>query len=72
MGDKLNASGGREAAVTARTRIEWIKFEECGKLLNGRKLLWKMKEQIHWSCVRLAMLLLGVRHGVCKRTKMQF
>ena len=26
LGDRLNASGGSEAAVTARTRIGWIKF----------------------------------------------
>ena len=29
LGDRLNASGGSEAAVTARTRIGWIKFREC-------------------------------------------
>ena len=37
LGDRLNASGGSEAAVTARTRIAWIKFRECGELLCGRK-----------------------------------
>ena len=26
LGDRLNASGGSEAAVTARTIIGWIKF----------------------------------------------
>ena len=26
FGDRLNASGGSEAAVTARMRIGWIKF----------------------------------------------
>ena len=30
-GDRLNASGRSEAAVTAGTRIEWIKFRECGE-----------------------------------------
>ena len=30
LGDRLNASGESEAAVTARTRIGWIKFRECG------------------------------------------
>ena len=35
--DRLNVSGGSEAAVTARTRIGWIKFRECGELLYGRK-----------------------------------
>ena len=31
LGDRLNASGGSEAAVTARMRIGWIKFRECGE-----------------------------------------
>ena len=26
LGERLNASGGSEAAVTARTRIGWIEF----------------------------------------------
>ena len=56
LGDRLNASGGSEAVVTARTRIEWIKFGECGELLYGRRFLLKMKERIYQSCVRLAML----------------
>ena len=30
LGDRLNASGGNESAVTSRTRIGWIKFRECG------------------------------------------
>ena len=33
FGDRLNANGGCEAVVTARTRIEWTKFRECGELL---------------------------------------
>ena len=33
LGYRLNARGGSEAAVTARTRIGWIKFRECGALL---------------------------------------
>ena len=56
LGDRLNASGGSEAAVTPRTRIGWIKFKECEKLLNGRKFLLKMKGKIYQSCVRSAML----------------
>ena len=35
--DKLNASGGSEAAVKARTKIRWIKFREYGELLHERK-----------------------------------
>ena len=43
LGDRLNASGGSEAAITARTRIEWIKCRECEELLGGRKFSLKMK-----------------------------
>ena len=45
--DRLNISGGSKAAVTATTRIRWIKFKECGNLLHGRKFLLKMKERIY-------------------------
>ena len=56
LGDRLNASDGSEAARTARTKIEWIKFRECGELLHGRKFSLKMKGRIYQSCVRSAML----------------
>ena len=39
LGDTLNASGGCEAAVTARVRISWVRFRECGELLLGNKFL---------------------------------
>ena len=57
LGDRVNASGGCEAAVTARARIGWVKFKECGELLiNSKRFLLKMKRMIYWSCVRSAML----------------
>ena len=31
LSNMLNASGGSEAEVTARTKIGWIKFRECGE-----------------------------------------
>ena len=37
LGDRVNASGGCEAAVTARARIGWVKFKECGELLNLKR-----------------------------------
>ena len=40
--NRLNASGGSEAAVTARTRSGWIKFGECEELLYGRKFSFKI------------------------------
>ena len=30
LGNRLNAGGECEAAVTARTRVGWKKFRECG------------------------------------------
>ena len=56
LGDRLNTSGGSEAAVTARTRIGWIKFRKYGELLYGRKFSLKMKGRIYQSCVRSVML----------------
>ena len=35
LGDRLNFSGGC-AAVTARVKIGWVRFRECGELLLGR------------------------------------
>ena len=56
LGGRLNASGGYETAVTARVRIGWMKFRECGQLLLGRRFSLKMKEVVYRSCVRSAML----------------
>ena len=56
LGDRLNASGGSEAAVTARTKIGWIKFRECVELPYGIKFLLKIKGRIYQSCVISAML----------------
>ena len=39
LGNRLNASGGCEAAVTARVRIGWVRFRECVELLLGNRLL---------------------------------
>ena len=30
LGDRVNASGGCEAAVTVTARIGWVKFKEVG------------------------------------------
>ena len=56
LGDRVNASGGCEAAVTARVRIGWVKFKECGELLNSKRFSLQMKGMIYRSCVRSAML----------------
>ena len=56
LGDRVNASGGCEAAVTARARIGWVKFRECGELLNSKRFSLKVKGMVYQSCVRVAML----------------
>ena len=53
--DKLNASGGCEAAVTARVRIGWVRFKECGELLLGNRFPLRMKGKVY-RCVRSAIL----------------
>ena len=56
LGDRLNASGGCESAVTSRVRIGWMKFIKCGELLRGRRFSLRMKGTVYRSCVRSAML----------------
>ena len=43
LGDRLNSSGGWEAAVRATVRIGWVRFRECGELLLGNRFLLRMK-----------------------------
>ena len=54
LGDRVNAGGGCEAALTARARIGWVKFRECGELLNSKRFSLKLKGMVYWSCVRSA------------------
>ena len=56
LGDRLNATGGCETAVTATSRIGWIKFRECSEILKRQKVFIKDEEKIYKSCVRSAML----------------
>ena len=56
LGDRLNASGGCEAAVTARVKIDWIRFRECGELLLGNRFPMKMKGKVYRCCIRSAIL----------------
>ena len=41
-GDRVNAGGGCEAAVTARTRYGLLMFRECHELLYGRRYPLKL------------------------------
>ena len=56
LGDRLNASGGCEMAVTARTRLGWVKFRECGELLRGKQFSLKIKGRVYRTCVRSDIL----------------
>ena len=56
LGDRLNASGGCKAAVTARIKIDWVRFRECRKLLLGNRFPLKMKGKVYRCCVRSAIL----------------
>ena len=56
LGDRLNASGGCEAAVTARVRIGCVRFRECGELLLGNRFPLKMKDKVYRRCVRSTIL----------------
>ena len=39
LGDRLNANGSCKVVVTARVRIGWLRFRECGELLLGNSFL---------------------------------
>ena len=69
LGDRLNASGGCETAVTSRVRIGWMKLRECGELLRGRRFSLRMKGMVYRSCVRSAMLY-GSETWCLRETKM--
>ena len=58
-GDRLNASGGCEAAVTARVRIGWARFRGCEKLLHENRFPLNMKDKVYRCCVRSA-----IRYGI--------
>ena len=42
LGERVSASGGCEAAVTAITRCGWVKLRECGELLQCRSFSLKL------------------------------
>ena len=52
----MNAADGCEAAVIARTRIGWVKFRECGELLNSKWFSLKLKGMVYRDCIKSAML----------------
>ena len=56
LGDRVNAGGECEAAVTARTRCGWVEHRECGELLYGRRFTLRLKGAVYKSYVRPATL----------------
>ena len=56
LGNRLIASGSSEAAVTARTRIGWVKFRECGEMFYGKCFSLRLKGKVYQSCVLSATL----------------
>ena len=50
LGDRLNASGGCEAAVTARVRIGWVRYRKCGELLLANRFPLMMKCSLSLLC----------------------
>ena len=54
--DRLNSSGGCEAAVTARVRNGWVRFRKCGELLLGNRFSLRMKGKVYCCCVKSAIL----------------
>ena len=56
LGNRLNSSGGCEAAVTGRVKIGRIRLRECGELLLGNRFPLKMKGKVYRCCVRSPIL----------------
>ena len=56
LDDRVNAGGGCEAAVTARTTCGWVKYRECGELLYGKRFPQRLRGAVYKSYVRPAML----------------
>ena len=55
LDDSVSASGGCEAALTAR--FEWVASRECGDMLYDRRFPLKLNVTIYKSYVRSAILL---------------
>ena len=52
----MSASGGYEAAVTARTRYGWVMLRECGELLYYMRLPPRLKGAVDKSYLWPAIL----------------
>ena len=71
LGDRLNSGGGCEVAVTARVRINWVRFRGCGELLLGNRFPLSMKGKVYCCCRRPAILY-GSKSWCLKENEKQF
>ena len=55
FGDRLNASGGSEAAATVRARIGWVRFRESGELFLENRFPLKINGKVYRSNIRSAI-----------------
>ena len=55
LGNRLNASGECEVAVTAKTRVEWKQFRECSEILFEKRFSLQIKGKVYKIYVRSAM-----------------
>ena len=56
LGDRVSTVRGCDAAVTARTRCGWVKFNVSGELLHGWRFPLWLRGAVCRSYIRPAML----------------
>ena len=59
LGDRINSGGGREAAVTFRTRLEWVKYRDFQDLSTQKFTSENQKKCIKKLC--------EISNALCKR-----
>ena len=70
-GFRVNAGGGCETAVTARTRCGWANFSKYYKLLYGKRFLLKLKGAVYSSniCQKLCT---DVKYCACRKARWKY
>ena len=56
LGDRVCAGGGCVAAMNARTRCWWVKFNECSELLYSRRFHLRLEGVGYENYVRPTIL----------------
>ena len=69
-------NGGCEIAVSRRCRLGWIKFNELGSILTGRRHTMRIKGKIYKACIITAMVYCSktwnvktIEEGILRRTE---